>query len=69
MGRSLSGGVSVRETPPYGNVWAVWILLECILVSTVQDYIHHIYTSIRCCVVVVEMSISNQRVSGIIGVS
>ena len=25
-------GVSVRETPQYGNEWAVHILLECILV-------------------------------------
>ena len=28
------GGVSVRETPPYGNEQAVRILLECILVPT-----------------------------------
>ena len=28
----LFGGVSVRETPPYSNVRAVRILLECILV-------------------------------------
>ena len=33
-GGSLSGGVSVRETPLYGYVRAVRILLECILVST-----------------------------------
>ena len=33
-GRSLSRGVSVRETPLYSNVPAVCILLECILVST-----------------------------------
>ena len=29
---SLFWGVSVRD-PPYGNVWAVRILLECILVN------------------------------------
>ena len=26
------GGVSVRETPPYGKKWVVRILLECVLV-------------------------------------
>ena len=31
-GGSLSRGVSVRETPPYGYLRAVRILLECILV-------------------------------------
>ena len=31
-GGSLSGRVSIRETPPYGNERAVRILLECILV-------------------------------------
>ena len=31
---SLSRGVSVTETPPYGNERAVRILLECILVVT-----------------------------------
>ena len=30
---SLSGGVSVRETPPYGNERAVRILLEFILLQ------------------------------------
>ena len=30
---SLSNGVFVRETPPYGKEWAVCILLECILVN------------------------------------
>ena len=33
VGGGSAGGVSVRETlPPYGNVRAVRILLECILV-------------------------------------
>ena len=34
---SLSGGLSVRETPlpPYGYMWVVCILLECILVTGV----------------------------------
>ena len=33
---SLSRGVSVMETPPYGNKRAVRILLECILVETLS---------------------------------
>ena len=37
------GGISVRETPPYGNAWAVHILLECILVSpcNCQKWVHN----------------------------
>ena len=34
-GRSLSGGVPVREIPLCGNVRVVYILLECILVLNV----------------------------------
>ena len=40
-GGCLSRGVSVRETPPYGYVRTVRILLECILVNLFVQYFHH----------------------------
>ena len=39
---SLFGGV--LETPPYGNEWAVRILLECILVNFLSIFIVHLST-------------------------
>ena len=38
-GGSLSRGVSVRETPPYSNMRAVRILLECILVEVHCEFL------------------------------
>ena len=34
-GESLSRGVSVRETPLYGNAWAVRMLEDCIPVGCI----------------------------------